>query len=79
VIFTKSLPNPHERQGKEVLKMTSKQALNKILQTYKLQNDGIIICREMDKIIEETLNNLTENVKSKTLLNLRLLGLMGNK
>ena len=79
MIFTKSLPNPHERQGKEVLKMTSKQALNKILQTYKLQNDGIIICREMDKIIEETLNNLTENVKSKTLLNLRLLGLMGNK
>ncbi len=58
--------------------MTSRQALNKILQTYRLKDDGIINYNEMDKSIEETLSSLTENVKSKTLLNLRLLGLMGN-
>jgi len=60
-------------------KMTSRQALNKILQAYKSQNDGIISYNEMDKIVNETINNLTENVKQQVLLNLRLLGLMGNQ
>ena len=59
--------------------MTSRQALNKILQAYKSQNDGIISYNEMDKIVNETINNLTENVKQQVLLNLRLLGLMGNQ